>query len=293
MQPKIVRVMMVILTGVVIGGCVNLPAVRTYADETAKLSAAFEPMLGASVSSCTNKYAHKKLITSIHFDPVAVEKAGKELCAPIKEENKAISSLNSLLEQYATTMAALADDKLPIYKTETDGLAASFGKLKRPGTEQNLIPKEKLTAIASLGELLGRLATQHKQEEAIRDLLKEEMAVSAIVDALRDYAVLNYQAWLSDEEREMKTLLTSLKQSEKEEPLASRYVANVLFSEKRKVEERTKAVEAFISSTAKLKKAHSELRKKLNVMNDRVLLEKLIEFAEEVKDVRKKVSEAI
>ncbi|NTW76467.1 MAG: hypothetical protein HGB33_01555, partial [Syntrophaceae bacterium] len=78
-----------------------MSAVRTYADETKKLSAAFEPMLAGSTSSCVEKFKLKKMLTSRNFDAAAAEQTATLLCGPIDENNKIMSDTNSLLEQYA------------------------------------------------------------------------------------------------------------------------------------------------------------------------------------------------
>ena len=85
-------------------------------------------MLTGSTSSCIEKLKRKKLLTTRNFDPVAEEMSAKAPCGPIDYDNKVIADLNSLLEQYADTLAALADEKLPSYKTELSNNWATIGQ---------------------------------------------------------------------------------------------------------------------------------------------------------------------
>ncbi len=282
----------VMLSAAFLTGCANLSAVRTYADETKKLSAAFEPMLAGSTSSCIEKYKRKKMITSRDFDAAAAEKKARLQCGSIDEDNKIISDLNSLLEQYADTLAALADEKLPSYKKELDGLKDSLGKVKRPGTQESLIKADQLSAIVSLTDFLSRVITQHMQKVAIRDLLNHETAIVAVTDSLKEYATLNYRGWLNDERREIAVLRKSLDSKAKREPLASNYIKTLLLTEEMQIDARDKLVDTFVKSVNELQKSHSELRKKLDAIDDKDLLAQLIDYANEVSKLRKQVQEA-
>ncbi|MCF5889795.1 hypothetical protein K3H46_01975 [Aeromonas veronii] len=285
-------VLVVLVSISILAGCGNLAPVRTFADETKKLSEAFDPMLTGATSSCIEKFKRKKLITARHFDPVVAENSAKELCGQIDEDNKVIADLNALLEQYADTLAALADDKLPLYKTELNGLKDSLGRVKRPGSQDALINSEKVGAITSLTEFLSRATTQHIQKSAIRDLIGHEQAINAIVSALSDYATLNYKAWLRDEQREILILNKALDQSAKTEPLAVNYLKTLLLTEERQVEARTKAVDAFVDSVSALQKSNSELRAKFDHMDDKELLNQLANFEKEVSGLRKQIKDA-
>lgn len=285
-------VVALIATSMITSGCANLSAVRTFADETKKMSAAFDPMLTGSTVSCIDKYMRKKLITSTNFDPAFAEKAAKELCGPIDEDNKVISELNSLLEQYADTLAALADDKLPLYKSELDGLASSLGKVKKAGSQESLVNADKLGAVTALTDFLSRIATQHLQKAAICDLLNHESAIMTATNALNDYATLNYRAWLNDERREIDILRKSLDSTAKSEPLAANYLKTILLSEERQVEKRDKAIDAFVKSIAQLQKSNSEIRQKFDKLDDKELLAQLNNFANEVTKLRKQIQSA-
>jgi hypothetical protein len=270
-------------------GCGSLAPVRTFADETKKLSTAFDPMLSGSASSCINKYTRKKLITSSNFNPDSAKNDAKELCGSIDEDNKVISNINSLLKQYADTLSALADDGLPSYKTQLGDLQNSIGRIKKANTQDALIDSKKMDAIVSLVEFLSRIATQHMQKNAIRDLISHEDAINAIADALSDYATYNYKAWLKDEKREINILETALDGYAKNEPLAANYLKTILFAEEQQIEGREKTVDAFVKAVSALKRSNSELRSKFDRMSDKDLANQIAGFAKEVTDLRKQI----
>jgi len=276
-----------------LSGCANqsavrpFAAVRTFADETKQLSITFEPMLAGSSTSCADKYIRKKLITSSDFDPARVEKEAAEMCAPIAENNQAIARLNQLLEQYADTLAALADDKLPSYQAELGGLSASLGKLKKPGTQEALVGSDKLSAVTSLAEFLSRVATQHLQKDSMRELLNHEAAIQTITNALRDYATLNYRGWLRDERRENEVLYKALDRSK--ETLAANYLKTILLREDRLIAQRDQAIDAFVASLEQLQKANAEIRQKFDQQDDKALIAQLVNYAKEVSRLRRQM----
>jgi hypothetical protein len=289
---QVVQRLTLILICCIISACGNLAPVRTFADETKKLSAAFDPMLTGSSASCVEKYKRKKLITADKFDPELAEKKAKELCGPMDDDNKTIADLNGLLEQYADTLAALADEKLPSYKTELNGLKDSLGKIKKPGTGEALINADKLGAITALTEFLSRIATQHMQKAAIRDLLAHEAAINTITTALKDYANLNYKAWLRDEKNEILVLRKALDERAAKEMLASNYLKTILLSEERQIAAREKTVDAFIKSVTELQKSNAEIRKKFDRLDDKELLDQLKQFGKEVAALRNQLKDA-
>ncbi|MBC3909735.1 hypothetical protein [Undibacterium umbellatum] len=289
---QVVQRLMLVLICCIISACGNLAPVRTFADETKKLSAAFDPMLTGSSASCVEKYKRKKLITADKFDPEVAEKKAKELCGPMDDDNKTIADLNGLLEQYADTLAALADEKLPSYKTELNGLKNSLGKIKKPGTGEALINADKLGAITALTEFLSRIATQHMQKAAIRDLLSHEAAINTITTALKDYANLNYKAWLRDEKNEILVLRKALDERAAKEMLASNYLKTILLSEERQIAAREKTVDAFIKSVTELQKSNAEIRKKFDRLDDKELLDQLKQFGKEVAALRNQLKDA-
>lgn len=285
-------IMIAIISSMILVGCANLAPVRTFADETKKLSATFDPMLEGSTSSCIDNHKRKKLYTASNFDPEAVEKGAIEKCGSINDNNKVIAEVNTLLEQYADTLTSLADDKLPSYKNELNGLKDSLGKIKKSGTDDALVNSDKLKAITSLTEILSRIATQGIQKEAIRDLINNESAINAIASTLNDYATYNYKSWLNDEIRSFDSLYKVLDEFEKNEPLAVRYQKLILHAQEKQLKARLKTIDKFVNSVAEMKKSNSELSAKFDQMDNKELIDQILKFASEVSDLRMQMNDA-
>jgi hypothetical protein len=286
------RWLLVILFIINLGGCANLSPVRSFAEETKKFSTAFKPILAGSTSSCTEKYLWKKMITSSDFDPGAEEANANTLCGPIESDSQVIADLNNLIQQYADTLIALADDKLVSYKTELDGLAASLAKVKKPGTQEALVEPGKLSAITSLTEFLSRTATRHHQKKAIRDLLNHDEAVNSVVQAMSDYATLNYAAWLTDRTRENAILYKALDGQMDKEPLAVNYLKSHLAAEGKKINAQTETVKMFATAATELQKTNAQLNASFDRTSDKEFLDQLIHFSQEVANLRQQVSDA-
>lgn len=284
--------LLVFLFMINLSGCANLSPVRSFAEETKKFSEAFKPILAGSTSSCTEKYLWKKMITSPGFDPVAEEAKAKSLCGPIERESQVITDLNDLLQQYADTLIALADDKLVSYKTALDGLASSLENVKKPGTQEALVEPGQLGAINSLTEFLSRTATRHHQKKAIRDLLDHGEAVNSVVQAMSDYATLNYAAWLTDRTRENAILYTALEGQMDKEPLAVNYIKHHLAAEGKKINAQTQTVKVFATAATELQKTNARLNASFDRTTDKEFLAQLIHFSQEVANLRRQVSDA-
>ncbi|MEI2456704.1 hypothetical protein [Lysobacter firmicutimachus] len=272
--------------------CANFSAVGKYSDQTKKLAAAFAPMMAGSVQSCVDNYTRKKLIASPSFDPAQVEVQAKERCASIAEANGTIAALNDLLSQYADTLAALSDKKLPSYSEDFGTLKGSLAKLTRDDGSTPMLEKAQLDSVIALGDFLARVATQRQQRKHIRELLDHQDAVFVVVDTLKAYADLNYRGYLRDELRSMGPLRLSIERAAKTEPLAANAAKAALLTETRQVEARQASIDQFLKAANRLKTSHAELRRKLDKLDDAELAKQLNDYAKEVAALRKQLRDA-
>src|SRR5450830_114490 len=228
-----------------LAGCAtDLAPVRTFAEQTQKMSVHFEPMLAGGVHSCMDKAMRKRLILAERFDAQASEQAARADCAAIAQASASIASLNDVLLRYAHTMAALADAKLPVYQEEFRGLGDALGGLAQPGAGAPLLDANKLSKVVKLSEHLSRLATQRVQKSALRELLDEQEAVDIVSNALKEYAQRSYRAGLQDELRDLDLLRGAVDKAAPREPLAANYIRTRLHLEGRQLQERETIVAA-------------------------------------------------
>ncbi len=59
-----VGVGLVLLCVTLLSGCANLKAVRGFAEETRRISEAFDPMLGQAVEQCRLAFLHRRVYTT-------------------------------------------------------------------------------------------------------------------------------------------------------------------------------------------------------------------------------------
>ena len=271
-----------------LAGCAsNLAPVRTFAEQTQKMSQHFEPMLAGGVHSCMDKAMRKRLILAERFDAQASEQAGRADCAAIAQASASIASLNDVLLRYAQTMAALADDKLPVYQEEIGGLGDALGGLAQPGAGAPLLDANKLSKVVKLSEHLSRLATQRVQKSALRELLDEQEAVDIVSNALKEYAQRSYRAGLQDELRELDLLRGAVDKAAPREPLAANYIRTRLYLEGRQLKEREKIVAAYVAAVDALQASVAALRSNLDHLQAPELERQLAQFSRHVDTLQK------
>ena len=271
-----------------LGGCASkLAPVRTFAEQTQKMSQHFEPMLAGGVHSCMDKAMRKRLILAERFDAQASEQAARADCAAIAQASVSIASLNDVLLRYAQTMAALADDRLPVYQEEMGGLGNALGGLAQPGAGAPLLDAGKLSKVVKLSEHLSRLATQRVQKSALRELLDEQEAVDIVSNALKEYAQRSYRAGLQDELRELDLLRGAVDKAAPREPLAANYIRTRLHLEERQLQEREKIVAAYVAAVDALQASVAALRANLDRLQAPELERQLAQFSRHVATLQK------
>ena len=273
---------------VLLGGCAsNLAPVRTFAEQTYKLSASFDPMLAGTVNSCTDNALRKRLIMSERYDAQASEQAARSDCAPIAQVSASMAQLNEVLLRYAQTLAAVADSKVPLYKDEFKGLGNSLGSLQLQGAAAPLLDAGRLSKVMKLSEHLSRLATQRLQKSALRALLDEQEAVNIVSNALKEYAQRNYRAGLQDELRDLDLLRSAVDGAAQREPLAANYIRTRLYLEGRQLQEREKIASAYVAAVDALQASVAALRANLERLQAPELEQQLAQFARHVEALQR------
>ncbi|MGK5078865.1 hypothetical protein [Janthinobacterium sp. HLX7-2] len=278
-------------TSLLLGGCAsNLAPVRTFAEQTHKLSASFEPMLAGTLDSCTDNALRKRLIMSEHFDAQASEQAARADCAPISLASESIGKLNDVLLRYAQTLAAVADSKVPVYQEEFKGLGDSLGSLQLHGAAAPLLDAGSLSTVVKLSEHLSRLATQRLQKSALRELLAEQEAVNIVSNALKEYAQRNYRAGLQDELRDLALLRNAVDGAAPREPLAANYIRTRLHLEGKQLQEREKIVTAYVAAVDALQASVAALRANLDRLQSPELAQQLAQFSRHVEALQRQAA---
>ena len=97
------------VASLLLGGCANdLAPVRTFAEQTHKMSTHFEPMLAGGVHSCMDKAMRQRLILAERFDAQASEQAARADCAAIAQANERLGTTTAIITHNAA-IAGMAD----------------------------------------------------------------------------------------------------------------------------------------------------------------------------------------
>ncbi|PKV44557.1 hypothetical protein CLU92_1899 [Janthinobacterium sp. 61] len=276
------------IASLLLGGCAtDLAPVRTFAEQTQKMSVHFDPMLAGGVHSCMDKAMRKRLILAERFDAQASEQAARADCAAIAQASASVASLNDVLLRYAHTLAALAGDKLPVYKEELGELGDALSGLAQPDGGAPLLDAGKLDKVMKLSEHLSRLATQRLQKSALRELLDEQEAIDIVSNALKEYAQRSYRAGLQDELRDLDLLRGAVDKSAPREPLAANYIRTRLYLEGRQLKEREKIVAAYVAAVDALQASVAALRSNLDHLQAPELERQLAQFSRHVDTLQK------
>jgi len=281
-RPSICFLSALLLASLLLGGCTNLAPVRTFAEQTQKLSTSFDPMLAGTLNSCIDNAMRKRLIMSERFDAQASEQAAQADCLPIAQASIPIGRLNDVLLRYAQTLAKVADDKLPVHKQEFTALGDALGGLTQSDGDTPLLDADKLSKVVKLSQHLSRLATQRLQKSALRELLDEQEAVTIVSNALKDYALRSYRAGLQDELRDLQLLRSAVDGAAPREPLAANYIRTRLYLESRQLQERQKIVASYVRAVESLQTSITTLRANLDSPQAPELQQQLAQFSEHV-----------
>jgi hypothetical protein len=270
-RSRIVRSSLGLAIALQLAGCADMSAVRTYADDTRKLGASFAAIADTPARLCETQFLMQEQTRDafVAFRIEDVRSRAAADCAPVTQERTHILSLVALLENYAETLAALADEKLPNYSSEMKGLGTAVTDLKDRAGEP-VVPSGKAKAVISLGNLVARLATQRAARSEINALLEQGEAVNATTDALRWYASSVTRPQIDTYlQRSQITMDTALPRFEKTEPLAVRMFAVTLLGEQGQARKLAAENDALIAWLGKHREATLGLREQFGKRTDK------------------------
>jgi hypothetical protein len=175
----------------------------------------------------------------------------------------------ALLDNYAETLAALADEKLPKYSTEMKGLSAAVTGLKDRAGEP-VVPSGKAKAVITLGNLVARLATERVARGEIKQLLEQSEAINTTTGALHWYASSITRPQIDTYlQRSRINMDAALPRFEKTEPLAARIHAVTLLGEQERVKKLAVENDALIVALDRHREATQGLRDKFDKRSDK------------------------
>lgn len=264
-----VGVGLVLLCVTLLSGCANLKAVRGFAEETRRISEAFDPMLGQAVEQCRLAFLHRRVYTTdaplSGFDAEAAWQRATQSCRPIEDSNGTAQAMSRALADYASQLMALADDGSG-GSGGTEAIGENHEALAGKLEQFQDAPRDQLGAIGNLLRFVSRGASARSKQEAIAEALGHEEAVGALADALVVHAERVHGAYLRQRLADQDVLADALR-SETASPTSSRLWLMDLHAQTRLLKERQQSVARLRAAVAQMKVALHDLRTHLTTLS--------------------------
>jgi uncharacterized coiled-coil protein SlyX len=280
------------ICGLLLSGCAaNLKAVRDFADETKKVSVAFNPLLTATVTQCQEREKSRRLYTgttkAASFDPVEIGNAAAATCQPIADENETAKAISTTLANYADKLSALA----------ADGVASSVDDdydalLKKLGQFENF-PKDKVAAVVGLVKFLTRVIISGQQRREVEQALSHEDAIGTLGDALVLYSDRVYGGYIKDRTRDNADFMAFIKEGSISMPeMLAKLQLIHLASEQAQLAEQRKVIDALSKAVGQMKASLKDLRSNLNNLSDEQRFNEVAKLAKEVRGLYQQLDKA-
>ena len=292
-QSRAWTVAVAIVMGALLGGCVNLGAVRSYADETKKLTAAFTPMLDGSVQACKDRKSRIRLYTGVQpFDPAETSKDVEALCGSIAESNGYALEIAKTLTDYADVLARLAGDNVSnALDSSEDRLRTAVGRL-RDNDGKPLVPAAKSAAVFDLAKFVSRATTGYFRDRELKAALNHHEAVETLGNALTLYVRSNFMGYVEDERRDLGIISKAIGAREKSEYLAARYIQRELWVIRAQLDAKERSARQFEAATAKMIAAHRDLLENADRIDDPARYKAIFSFARDVRALQEQLRDA-
>jgi hypothetical protein len=272
-----------------LGGCADLGSVRDLADETRKITVAFDPFLAGAVTQCEQKFIQRRVYAGAGpikgFDAQKVSDEAKALCKPIAQKNATARQINTALAAYAAALSAIAGDGVAL--SLNDGLGDLSDKL---GSFAEM-PARQFGAVEGLVKFLARAALTRQQKSAIEEALSHREAVGALADALVLYADRVYGAYVRESDDDLGLFSDGLRDGSTPELLA-RLQLMELRRQQLQLHAQLKTVAALRLSVDEMKLTMADLQAHLGELGTAERKQQVLKLAQEVKTLSVQVQHA-
>jgi hypothetical protein len=277
------------LTVALLSGCANLDGVRDVADETRRITLAFDPFLAGAVQQCEQKSINRQIYAGASpirgFDAQKVTEEATALCRPIAQQNATARQINAALAAYAAALSALAGDGV------SQSLDEGLGELSdRLGNFPDM-PARQIGAVKGLVQFLTRAGMARLQKQALEEALGHREAVGALGDALVVYADRVYGAYVRESDADMGLYSEGLRDGSTPDLLA-RLQMMELRRQQLQVRAQLRTVAALRRSVDEMKLTLADLQAHLGELGTAERRRQILRLAKEVKTLSAQVLQA-
>lgn len=275
---------------VLLTGCAtNLKPVREFADETKKISVAFNPVINQAVEHCKQQFLQRRIFTtdkplSGFVAKDAIDESA-DTCKPIADQMATAKEMSKALSDYAGQLSTLAADG--VESSVDDNYDALEKKL---GDFQDM-PKEKIGAVSSLLKFITRGIVARSQHDAIVDALNHEVAVGALADALVVYSDRVYGAYVKERLKDQPLFADQLR-AEAASPISSRLRILDVYQQTLTLQEQHKATVSLHAAVSQMKVSMQYLRQNIDRLSSQERLAEVQKLSKEVRSLYQQLAKA-
>jgi hypothetical protein len=278
------------MSALLLTGCAtNLKPVREFADETMKISVAFDPVIKQAVEHCQQKFLQRRIYTTnkplSSFDPEGAINDATATCKPIADQMATAKEMSKALSDYAGQLSALAADGVASSVDDNyDALAAKLGEFKD-------LPQEKIGAVASLLKFITRNIVAKYQHDAIVDALSHEEAVGALADALVVYSDRVYSAYIQERLDDLPLFIDQLR-AESAASISARLRMMDVYQQTLTLQEQHKATASLQAVVRQMKMTMRDLRQNINNLSSQERFAETRKLSKEVRSLYQQLAKA-
>lgn len=254
--------------------CTNLSSVKQYS-ETANNSLAQIPTVFNDFSGSCERRAE--------YAP----KDHKPDCSDLKDTEKPLREVVSVLQTYIKSLGTLADDKKVTFSKDIDGLEKELKGLDKLDSDQ-------VAAVSTVAKYLSKLASDGYRRNVVKTTLKDnDTQVKTIVTALSDIIQQDYDALLELEKRAAIKYYRGIQAKYgKTEPLAVMIKMEQQQVKLAEIQKRVKAIKPLTQLLDQVQQGHHQLTIQSDKLDSKEVVELVKRFVKDSKPVIKLIKDA-
>lgn len=260
----------VLCAALVLAGCVNLSAVRDFADE-AKTIAAYKAVPADFVG------------TNVRMQALYGRAESQDRMAPIKAYQNLFEERQAVLVKYMAALASLAGDDVTTYKQNIDDAAAAAAK-------SGVFEKADADIFASVANLIAKGATDTARRNLLREIVTRcNPSIQRLTSAMAETVRLDYEESLKREQIAANSLLSDA--SAPHNPGLTRLAGYMMLEHRAALAERQKSAETFAAALLKIGEGHAYLAQNVGDFSAKEFITEIKGYQDDIKGLQRQLSQ--
>lgn len=281
-----VRIGIILIFTLAMTGCASLPSVKSFSADTISLADSIDLIAQDTSASCLRRLSLDVPIRGITDER---RKTYLDVCNQLKQASGLLIDLNGTTRAYGRVLGQLADNKLVSFDAEISGAKSAIATLNSQ-TDNPYFDTARLNAVGSLADALLRAATDADRQREIRRVLDHHDDLAQLATVLQTFINRAYLPVLANEEGNLDSLEEILNDRHiRTEPLRARELLELLKQQRVNLAERKKTAGDALNALTKMVELHVSLQQNADKLDDKELVQLLIDYGRKIRDVRKQI----